>query len=126
MKSSTALKSFKQFLKGLSKENADYSRKSSNISASKNKISIGQEYLSLYQLITIYQIMQTSQSKEWEKRKRQAVRKAVSPTYPEISMDQKNYLVEVVRRLDEILDMCFPNMPRETFYETFRDVIIVP
>ena len=34
--------------------------------------------------------------------------------------------MEVVRRLDEDLDLCFPNMPRETFYETFRELITLP
>ena len=129
MKSNTALKSFKIFLKSLTvHQSQDLSRKSSNMSTnnSKAKFSIGSEYLVLYQLITIYQIMQTSQSKAWEKSKIIAAKGGVSPIYPQISMEQKNLLVEVVRRLDDDLDLCFPNMPRETFYETFRELITLP
>jgi hypothetical protein len=128
MKSNTPLKSFKLFLKSSDpKEFQDFSRKSSNISSRLGKTGfIGVEYLALYQLITIYQIMQTSQNKAWEKAKQLAIRGGYQSAYPVISMEQKNLLVEVVRRLDEDLDFCFPNMPRETFYETFRELIILP
>ena len=38
---------------------------------------------------------------------------------------QKDMIVEIVRLLDKHLEVCFPQMDRENFLETFKSIIIV-
>jgi hypothetical protein len=52
-----------------------------------------------------------------------AFRKNAEKYMSTMNISQKNMIVEIVRILDKHLDLCFPQMSRENFMETFSGIL---
>ena len=114
MKSPVSLQYFKNFV---SNEQGFYHEVDDPSSSMRKSY---EEYFIMFQLITMYQILQGRMNKEYQKLKK------FNPQaeHPEITMEQKDLIVEIVRRLDKNLDMYFPNFSRENFYSVFQGLIV--
>lgn len=83
----------------------------SHIKDTKEAMKLGEIYFNLFQIIAIYNVMAF-------RKKNDKFRHAMVKT-------QKDMIVEIIRMLDKHLEVCFPQMSRENFLESFNSVIIV-
>lgn len=72
-------------------------------------VKLGEVYFNLFQLITIFNF--------------KAFSKKANQFSSNSTTNQRDTIVEIVRLLDKHLEICFPQMSRENFYETFTNIL---
>lgn len=107
MKSNVPVQYFRNFINTFS----DYSR----LEKENPLVKFGKRYFEIFQLITIYNLMQNKMNHELERyEKKRAKHKSKhkgsggqEPQPPQIDQDQKDIIVQIMQMLDKNLENCF-------------------